>query len=105
MSGSSFAQCGMSMYEGLDLTETQKTQMQDLHEDHRTRMQAAHEVEMAATKSKMAEFLTAEQMKALAERMENRKLKMQKGNKSMHNKKHSGKYKMRNKNSTENTKL
>lgn len=94
LSGMALAQRGTPMYEDLDLTEAQKTQMQNLHADHKERMQTAREAVMAKTKTKMAEFLNEEQMQTVTERMENRQQRMHKGKNKMQQKRQHRKTKM-----------
>lgn len=86
LSGMVMAQRGDStMFEGLNLTEAQKTQMQTLKADHKNRMQAARETVMAETQTKMAEFLSAEQMQQYQAHKQEKMERMNKMKQKRHN--------------------
>jgi len=77
------AERGKAMFEELNLTEQQQTELKALKDDHQQRMNAARDQVKAETHEKMAEILTEEQMQQWQEikeqkqeRMKNRMKKM-----------------------------
>lgn len=87
--GMATAERGKGMYDELNLTEDQQSQMQELKADHMQRMNAARDQVKAETHEKMAEILTEEQMQQWQEMKEQRKERMKKRMKKMkHKKKH-----------------
>jgi len=81
--GMAGAERGQAMYEELNLSEQQRTEMQALKEDHKQRMADVRDQVKAETHEKMADILNEEQMQQWQElkaqkqeRMKNRMKKM-----------------------------
>lgn len=85
--GMAAAERGEAMYEKLNLTEQQRTQMQALKEDHRQRMADAREQVKSETHEKMADILNEEQMQQWQEMKAQKQERMQKRYKKMKHKK------------------
>ncbi|MFV0542494.1 MAG: hypothetical protein ACK5L8_02270 [Marinicella pacifica] len=81
------AERGEAMYEKLNLTEQQRTEIQALKEDHMQRMAAAREQVKAKTHEKMADILNEEQMQQWQEMKAQKQERMQKRYKKMKHKK------------------
>lgn len=84
--GMATAERGKGMYDELNLTEDQQSQMQELKADHMQRMNAARDQVKAETHEKMAEILTEEQMQQWQEIKAQKQERMQKRYKKMKHK-------------------
>jgi Spy/CpxP family protein refolding chaperone len=92
--GMAGAERGKGMFEELNLTEDQQSQMQELKADHMERMNTARDQVKAETHDKMAEILTEEQMQQWQEMKAQKQERMKKRMKKMkHKKGHRNKHK------------
>lgn len=87
LAGVAGAERGKAMFEELNLTEQQQTELKALKDDHQLRMKEARDQIQAETDAKMADILTEEQLQQWQEIKEEKKEKMKKRMKKMKHKK------------------
>lgn len=86
LTGVAGAERGQAMFEELNLTEQQRSEMQTLMQDHQQRMTDARELVKAETHNKMADILDEAQMQQWQDHKAEKKQRMQKRMKKMKNK-------------------
>ncbi|KAA3639686.1 MAG: hypothetical protein DWP95_10010 [Proteobacteria bacterium] len=80
------AERGQAMYEQLNLTEQQRSEVETLMADHQQRMAAAREQIKAETHEKMANILNEDQMQQWQQLKEEKQQRMKKRMKKMKHK-------------------